>query len=56
MQTDGNLVVYDASAHAIWNSGTFGHPGARLAVQNDGNVVVYGPASEVLWATNTCCR
>ena len=57
MQGDGNLVMYDASGHAIWwpyypgnasnpNScspvcGTFGHSGDYLTLQDDGNLVLY---------------
>ena len=40
MQTDGNLVVYDANNVAQWVSGTY-LPGSYLRVQPDGNVVVY---------------
>lgn len=40
MQTDGNLVVYDARGNARWSSGTYGFPGASLALTNDGNLVV----------------
>ena len=55
MQTDGNLVLYDSASQAVWNSKTYGHPGATLAVQNDGNLVVYSGSSP-LWASNTCCH
>ncbi len=40
MQTDGNLVVYDANGRAQWASGTY-LPNSYLRVQPDGNVVVY---------------
>ncbi len=53
MQTDGNLVVYNASGGALWASGTAGHSGASLAVQNDGNVVVYATNGQALWNTGT---
>jgi hypothetical protein len=53
MQTDGNLVVYDANGAPVWNSGTFGHPGAYLQVQNDGNMVVYDTNGSPLWWTGT---
>lgn len=52
MQGDGNLVVYQAG-HALWDSGTYGHPGnSTLAMQTDGNLVIYGPGGP-LWATGT---
>ena len=41
LQTDGNLVVYDAAGVASWNSGTAGNPGAYLVIQRDCNVVLY---------------
>ena len=53
MQTDGNLVVYNASGAPVWHSYTWNHPGAWLVVQNDGNVVVYSASGVPLWATNT---
>lgn len=53
MQTDGNLVVYDSSNRALWNSVTDGNPGAHLAMQTDGNVAILGLAGAVLWATHT---
>jgi len=40
MQTDGNLVVYDANNVAQWASRTY-LPNSYLRVQSDGNVVVY---------------
>ncbi len=43
MQTDGNLVVYDAAGAAVFNTATFGHPGAFLAVQSNQMAVVYRP-------------
>ncbi|MGI8802983.1 MAG: hypothetical protein ACR2KV_12545 [Solirubrobacteraceae bacterium] len=53
MQTDGNLVVYDAAGAAAWASGTEGHPGSLVIAQSDGNVVVYQPENVAIWATNT---
>jgi len=40
MQTDGNLVVYDANGRAQWASNSY-LPNSYLRVQPDGNVVVY---------------
>ena len=61
MQNDGNLVLYDASGHAYWDSKTQGNPGAFLDVQYDGNLVVYRAgstsqtetANNALWASGT---
>jgi hypothetical protein len=42
MQTDGNLVLYDAAGNALWSSGTY-HRCARCwaTYQTDGNLVIY---------------
>ncbi|MGH3941920.1 MAG: hypothetical protein ACRDTG_25530 [Pseudonocardiaceae bacterium] len=53
MQDDGNLVVYNATANAVWASGTEGNAGSRLVVQDDGNVVIYRPNGTPIWATDT---
>jgi hypothetical protein len=45
MQADGNLVLYQDQAVALWSSGTAGHPGAFAAFQSDGNFVVYAPGN-----------
>jgi hypothetical protein len=52
MQTDGNLVLYHGPT-ALWNSGTYGHPGAYFNVQTDGNLVVYSAANVALWSSGT---
>lgn len=48
MQTDGNLVVYNAAHSAIWATNRLG---TFATVQWDGNFVEYGAGA--LWATNT---
>ena len=66
MQADGNLVLiagattwgryYPAASAPIWNSGTWGNPGAYAVMQSDGNLVIYkGPwASKVaIWNSGT---
>jgi hypothetical protein len=46
MQSDGNLVLYQDMAVALWSSGTAGHPGAFAVFQPaDGNFVVYAPGN-----------
>jgi hypothetical protein len=54
MQADGNFVVYSyhGHPHAIWASGTAGHPGSVLVKQSDGNLVIY-QARHAVWATQT---
>lgn len=51
-QSDGNLVVYTASA-AVWASGTSQSHCATLSVQDDGNVVIKDIAGQIVWQTNT---
>jgi hypothetical protein len=53
MQTDGNLVVYDASATAVWASNTAGNSASWLNVQDDGNVVIYRTNGTAAWSTHT---
>lgn len=53
MQTDGNLVLYDNTSKPVWNTETFGNPGAWLALQVDGNMVVYSASNTPLWASYT---
>lgn len=53
VQSDGNLVVYDAANHALWASGTNGRGGTRLAMQNDGNLVLYTAANVAVWSSST---
>jgi len=49
MQTDGSLVIYDASGRAQWVTAT-DVPNSYLRVQADGNVVIYDPEDNFpLW-------
>jgi hypothetical protein len=41
MQTDGNLVLYNAIGQALWSSATAGSGAAIVRVQDDGNLVLY---------------
>lgn len=52
MQTDGNLVFYEAGdVTPIWASGTK-VPGSYFVLQADGNAVIYAPSNGgALWAT-----
>ncbi len=53
MQSDGNLVLYDAGSCPLWASNTGGNPGATFAVQSDGNLVVYSSSGKALWSSGT---
>lgn len=52
LQTDGNLVIYDASSNAVWNTGTYGQRVDFAIMQVDGNLVLYG-AGAAVWASGT---
>lgn len=53
MQSDGNLVLYNASNQPLWFTGTGGHPGAQLSLQLDGNLVLYSSSGTALWQSGT---
>ncbi len=48
MQADGNLVLYDSDAQALWASHTDGSPGAALHIFDDGALAVVRDGVE-LW-------
>lgn len=48
-QSDGSLVLLDASSATLWNSGTAGHPGAQLAVQTSGSLTITDTSGTTLW-------
>jgi glucosylceramidase len=50
MQTDGNLVVYNAAGAAVWANN---RSGQYLIVQPDGNLVEYSAAGTAVWSTST---
>lgn len=59
MQGDGNLVLYASQGVPIWDSRTFGHPGAYAVMQADGNLVIYqtqGSIRVAIWASGTAGR
>ncbi|MCW2528475.1 MAG: putative S-layer domain protein, partial [Pseudonocardiales bacterium] len=49
LQTDGNLVLYTSAGGALWQTGTYGNPGAYLRSQGDGNLVLYATSGRALW-------
>jgi hypothetical protein len=51
MQSDGNLVLYSTSGHALWSTGTYSTPANRLVMQNDGNLVLYDNNGQVYWSS-----
>ena len=55
VQSDGNLVLYDAASQPLWNTGTHGQGVApyRLVLQDDYNLVLYDGNGQPLWSTNT---
>lgn len=53
LQGDGNMVIYNGSNRAIWNSGTWGMPIDHAAMQYDGNFVLYDTSGRARWSSNT---
>lgn len=51
LQTDGNMVIYNASG-SLWYSGT-AYGTDRAVMQTDGNFVIYSPTNVALWNTHT---
>jgi hypothetical protein len=52
MQTDGNLVLYDAANQPRWATGTNGRAVTHVIMQKDGNLVIYNRKIPV-WASDT---
>jgi hypothetical protein len=52
MQTDGNLVLYNAAKEALWSSQTSGE-GNYLVMQGEGNLVVYNASKVAQWNAST---
>lgn len=53
LQSDGNVVLRNASGTALWSTGTNGKGGTRLVMQSDGNLVIYTSSNAAVWATGT---
>jgi len=52
-QMDGNIVLYDRSSRALWQSGKLNSGDNALVMQNDGNLVQYNSMNQAIWQTNT---
>ena len=52
-QSDGNLVLYDYSGSAVYDSGSYDKGGAKLVIQDDGNLVIYSNYGHVAWSSGT---
>jgi methionine-rich copper-binding protein CopC len=52
LQTDGNLVEYNAAGTALWATGTGGRTVTEAVMQADGNLVLYD-GTQTVWASNT---
>ena len=50
VQSDGNVVVYNASNQALWASDTGGQPGAYLRLRDTGQLTVESATGTHLWA------
>ena len=58
LQTDGNLVEYNAASRPLWASGTANQGAVEAILQTDGNFVIYGTpkpdgSQRPLWASGT---
>jgi hypothetical protein len=56
LQSDGNLVAYDAQGRPAWDSQTRGSGATMLIVQSDGNMVLYRDDGRAVWNTGTAGR
>ncbi|KAF8598405.1 hypothetical protein BDV93DRAFT_539134 [Ceratobasidium sp. AG-I] len=54
LQSDANLVIYDANNQSIWAAGCqptkFSQAPYRLELQNDGNLVIYDANNTAMWS------
>ncbi|GAA1245887.1 hypothetical protein GCM10009665_40910 [Kitasatospora nipponensis] len=52
MQSDGNLVVYNAANWPVWSSGTYNHPGAFLDIMPGGAIAMYYNNTIIWWSNS----
>lgn len=50
MQLDGNLVLYTGNGAPVWDTQTYGNPGAWFAAQDDGNLVIRTASNVPIWS------
>ncbi|MFI9814466.1 S8 family serine peptidase [Saccharothrix variisporea] len=53
LQTDGNLVLYNAAGQPEWHTFTYNSDVTRAELQYDGNFVLYSTAGAPRWYTGT---
>ncbi len=53
LQGDGNLVLRNAAAAALWSSATVGKGGTSLKMQSDGNLVLSTSSGVTVWSSAT---
>lgn len=53
LQSDGNVVLYNASNRPLWASNTVGKGGVTLNLQGDGNLVLRNTGGSSVWSTGT---
>jgi O-glycosyl hydrolase len=49
LQTDGNLVIYDAAGQATWATGTYGKSAGWLVLGSDGSLRLYDAGGKQVW-------
>ena len=52
MQLDGNVVLY-RGGRAVWETGTYPHPGTSLLLTRSGDLQAIGANGAVLWSSRT---
>ena len=55
MQSDGNLVLYDAEQKPKFSTGTYGNPGSLLVFGQSCNFMVVSPDNKILWQSRDSC-
>ncbi|MDX3849461.1 hypothetical protein [Streptomyces sp. AK02-01A] len=50
-QGDGNLVVVADDGTRVWQSGTAGHPGAKMVLQESGLLLIRSASGVLLWSS-----
>jgi hypothetical protein len=53
LQTDGNLVLYDATNRPLWDAGTVNRAGSEVCIENSGNLIIKDLNGNKIWETGT---